>query len=49
MTSKPTGSKKKPYRAPRLVEYGGLRRLTSAVIIKGGTKGDGAGALKTKL
>lgn len=37
--------KKKPYRSPRLVVYGDLRRLTKA---KGGTRGD-AGNVKTRL
>lgn len=38
--------KKKPYRPPRLVVYGDLRRLTMA---KGGTSADGGGKAKTKL
>lgn len=44
MKSKTQG-KKKPYRPPRLVVYGDLRRLTMA---KGGQKGDGGGNPKTK-
>lgn len=52
MTTKPTGSKKKPYRSPRLVVYGDLRRLTALVAppaVKGGSKSDGGGRPKTKL
>jgi hypothetical protein len=37
--------KRKPYRSPKLVVYGNLRRLTKA---KGGQKGDG-GMPKTRL
>lgn len=48
MASKPTGSRKKPYRAPRLVVYGDLRRLTT-LTLKKGLKADGVGAPKTKL
>jgi hypothetical protein len=33
----PAASAKKPYRAPRLVEYGDLRKITLA---KGGNMGD---------
>jgi hypothetical protein len=40
-----TSSKKKPYRSPRLVVYGDLRRLTMA---KQGKKGDSL-LPKTKL
>lgn len=51
MTPKPTGSKKKPYRSPRLVVYGDLRRLTTLISssAKGGIKADGTGRPKTKL
>lgn len=45
MKSKTKEPKKKPYRAPRLVVYGDLRRLTMA---KGGTAGD-AGKPSTRL
>ena len=38
-------SKKKPYRTPRLVEYGDLRTITQA---KGGNMDDGAGVPATK-
>lgn len=38
MKAKATGDKKKPYRSPRLVEYGDLRRLT---MTKAGRKSDG--------
>jgi len=51
MTPKPTGLKKKPYRSPRLVVYGDLRRLTMLVVppaVKGGAKSDGGAAPKTK-
>ncbi len=50
MTPKPTGSRKKPYRSPRLVTYGDLRRLTNFVVtpVKGGAKADGTGAPKTR-
>lgn len=44
MKSKPTRRKKKPYRPPRVVVYGDLRRLTRA---KGGNKTDG-GQPKTR-
>lgn len=33
------GRRKKPYRMPRLVEYGDLQRITMA---KGSNRGDGA-------
>jgi len=51
MTPKPTGSRKKPYRSPRLVTYGDLRRLTTFVVTpaKRGLKSDGGGVPKTKL
>jgi hypothetical protein len=42
-TSRPS---KQKYRAPRLVEYGDLRRIVKS---KGGGLGDGKGALATKL
>lgn len=42
---KPESQKRKPYRQPRLVVYGDLRRLTMA---KGGTKTDGTGKPATK-
>jgi hypothetical protein len=38
--------RKKPYRTPRLVEYGDLRKITLAN--KGGNMGDGAGRPLTK-
>lgn len=38
-------SAKKPYRSPRLVAHGDLRRLTMA---KGGNKKDGGGNPKTR-
>lgn len=37
---------KRPYRSPRLVVYGDLRRLTTA---KGGTLGDGGGKPTTRV
>ncbi|MBI4588187.1 MAG: lasso RiPP family leader peptide-containing protein [Candidatus Rokubacteria bacterium] len=46
MKSRAASRPKKSYRAPRLVVYGDLSRLTAA---KGGTKGDGAGKPRTKL
>ena len=46
--SKSGGSGKKPYRSPRLVVYGNLRRLTKITGAKGGTKNDG-GAPKTRM
>lgn len=47
---KPTaaGQGKKPYRSPRLVVYGGLRRLTMFTNKKG-VSNDGGGTPKTKL
>ena len=36
---------KKPYRAPRLVEYGDLRKITQG---KGGNMDDGTGVAATK-
>jgi hypothetical protein len=38
---------KKPYRAPRLQEYGDLRKITMAA--KAGSRGDGGGNPKTKV
>ncbi len=46
MRSKKTARKKKPYRPPRLVVYGDLRRLTRG---KGGSNPDGGGLPRTKL
>lgn len=45
MKSKTPTQERKPYRSPRLVVYGDLRRLT---MVKGGTKGDGGGKPATK-
>ncbi len=45
MKAKATSPKKKPYRPPRLIVYGDLRRLTT----KGGNRMDGAGAPKTRF
>lgn len=45
MKSTPHKQTKKPYRSPRLVVHGDLRRLTMA---KGGTNNDGAGKPRTK-
>lgn len=45
MKSTPRNQTKKPYRTPRLVVHGDLRRLTMA---KGGTKADGPGVPRTK-
>jgi len=42
-SKKPRG--RKPYTAPRMTEYGDLRRIALA---KGGSKGDGAGKPATK-
>ena len=42
----PTTAQRKPYRAPRLVVYGDLRRITMA---KGGSANDGGGNPKTKV
>ena len=44
MKSKKT-DEKKAYRAPRLVTYGDLRKITKG---KGGKKSDGGGVPKTK-
>jgi hypothetical protein len=38
-------TERKPYRTPRLKDYGDLRRI---VMIKGGNKGDGGGVPATK-
>ncbi len=46
MNSKSENRKKKPYRPPRLVEYGDFHTLTRA---KGGGKNDGQGKPRTKL
>lgn len=46
MKSKTTSQTKKPYRSPRLVVYGDVRRLTMA---KGGGAADGSGKPRTKL
>lgn len=46
MKPKSTVEKKKPYRPPRLVVYGDLRRLTKA---KGGSRADGGGAPRTRV
>lgn len=45
MKPKTTNQKKKPYRSPRLVVYGDLRRLT---MTKGGTNVDASGNPKSK-
>lgn len=45
MKSTPRNQTKKPYRTPRLVVHGDLRRLT---MTKGGTTNDGAGKPRTK-
>lgn len=45
MKAKTAVQRRKPYRPPRLVVYGDLRRLTRA---KGGNKGDGAGKPSTR-
>lgn len=45
MKSTPRNQTKKPYRSPRLVVHGDLRRLTMA---KGGTNNDGGGKPRTK-
>ena len=37
---KARGPKRKPYRSPKLVVYGNLRRLTKILGAKGGTKND---------
>ena len=41
----PPATKKKPYRTPRLVEYGDLRTITQG---KGGNMNDGTGVAATK-
>ncbi len=46
MRSNATKPPKKPYRPPRLVVYGDLRRLT---LSKKGTRADGAGKPATRL
>ncbi|MEE9171321.1 MAG: lasso RiPP family leader peptide-containing protein [candidate division NC10 bacterium] len=48
MKSKGENRKKKPYRPPRIVTYGDFRSLTRTQS-KGGVKGDGGGAPKSKL
>lgn len=45
MKPKTTNQTKKPYRSPRLVVYGDLRRLTTA---KGGPNVDSGGGPKSK-
>ncbi|MBI3454388.1 MAG: lasso RiPP family leader peptide-containing protein [Candidatus Rokubacteria bacterium] len=45
MKAKTTAQRRKPYRPPRLVVYGDLRRLT---MTKGGNKGDGGGKPTTR-
>lgn len=35
--------KKKPYKAPRLAEYGDLRKIT--MVAKGSNRGDGGGGI----
>lgn len=45
LTAAPSAPKKKPYRTPRLVEYGDLRTITRA---KGSNRSDGAGVAATK-
>ena len=47
MTPKTRPHRKKPYRSPRLVAYGDLRRLTT-LVVKGSNKGDAPGAPATK-
>lgn len=46
MKSKTAHQTKKPYRPPRLVVYGDVRRLT---MVKGSTNSDGPGKPRTKL
>ncbi len=49
---KSKGPRRKPYRSPRLVVYGDLRRLTKMAMppaAKFGLKGDGAGVPMTRL
>lgn len=45
MKSTPRNQTKKPYRSPRLVVHGDLRRLT---MVKGGVNNDGVGKPRTK-
>ena len=45
LAPEPSTPKKKPYRAPRLVEYGDLRKITQG---KGGSMDDGTGAPATR-
>jgi len=45
MKATPRDRTKKPYRPPRLIVHGDLRRLTMA---KGGSATDGSGKPKTK-
>lgn len=45
VTSTPSAPEKKPYRTPRLVEYGDLRTITRG---KGGNMSDGTGQPPTK-
>lgn len=45
-TPRSKNAQKKPYRPPRLVVYGDLRRLTET---KGGGNNDGLGKPRTKL
>ena len=42
----PKGKPKRPYKTPHLTTYGNLRQLS---LQKDGTKGDGAGAPKSKM
>jgi hypothetical protein len=42
-----TAPRREPYQSPKLVVYGSLSRLVA--MAKDGTRGDGAGVLKTKL
>ncbi len=50
-TPKPKGPRRKPYRSPRLIVYGDLRRLTKMMppAPKFGAKGDGGGTPMTRL
>jgi hypothetical protein len=43
---KPRGREKRPYRPPRLVAYGDLRRIA---MVKGGSTGDGKGNPASKV
>lgn len=47
MKPKTTNQTKKPYRSPRLVVYGDLRRLTTTA--KGGVASDGGAKPPSKL